>query len=432
MSATVETLEGLERRITLNLDVPEVEAEVGKRLRKLAKNVKVDGFRPGKAPMSMISARYGSEVRGEVLSDALHKAFISAMDEQKLLVAGYPRYAPAAGSNGSAFEATFEVFPQITIGDIAQVKVNRPIVDVTDADVDRTLEVLRKQRVQFHSVVDREAREGDRVHVDYNGTMDGVPFKGGEAKDFPVILGEGRTLKEFEGVIVGMTPGENKIFELTFPDDYFAKELAEKTATFNLTLKSIHAPQLPDLDDAFVASMGVTEGGVAKLREEVASNLHREAKRRVQAKVKEHVLDGLLAISPFDVPKGLVAIEVRAMMDKAVTDLKARGLKEQDIKLEPGMFEEQAKRRVALSMLLNSMAEQNNITADEAQVRALVDEFAESYEDPSDVVRWYYQNPERLAEVKSIVMEENIVNWVLERAQVTDEPTTLEKLMGNA
>ncbi len=428
MTATVETLEGLNRRVTLTLNTEEVEAEVRKRLAQVARNVRMDGFRPGKAPMKMVAARYGSEIRGEVMGDALQKQFGEAVQANQIAVAGYPRFAP--GENG-AFVATFEVFPEIKLGDVGQIKVSRPVVEVNDADVDRTLEVLRKQRIQYHAV-EREARDGDRVHVDYLGKIDGQPFPGGEAKDFPVILGEGRTLKDFEGSLKGMKAGDDKTFDVAFPADYFAKELAGKTATFEATVKSVHEPVLPEVDDAMAQSLGIHEGGVAKLREEIRSNLMREAKRRVLSKVKEQVMNGLLEITSFDVPGSLVAMERQALREKAVSDLKARGLKDQDIKLGDDIFEAQAKRRVALGLLLDALIKEHKITASEEQVRAMVDEFAQSYEDPAEVVDWYYQDRSRLNEARGLALEENVVNWVLERAQVTDEPTTLEKLMGNA
>lgn len=427
MTATVETLDGLTRRVNLTLNQEQVEAEVKKRLARISKTVRMDGFRPGKAPMSIIAARYGGEVRGEVLSDALQNAFSDAMNANKLAVAGYPSFA--SGEAGG-FTATFEVFPEITLGDVSQIKVTRPVVEVGDADVDRTLEVLRKQRMQYHAV-DRAAREEDRVHVDYVGRIDGETFQGGEARDFPVILGQGRTLKDFEGNLVGMKSGESKTFDVTFPEDYFAKELAGKTATFEATMKTVHEAHLPEVDEAFAQSMGVHEGGVAKLREEIASNLSRESKRRVLAKVKEQVMSGLLEATPFDVPASLVAMERHALHEKAVNDLKARGLKESDIKMGDDVFDAQAKRRVALGLLMDHIVTSQGLTAQEDQVRALVDEFAQSYEDPAEVVTWYYQDPSRLREATGLVLEENVVNWVIGKAQVTDEPTTLEKLMGN-
>jgi trigger factor len=427
MTATVETLDGLNRRLTLNLNAAAIETEVGKRLAQVARNVRFDGFRPGKAPRAMVAARYGGEIRGEVMGEALQRAFNSAIDELKLPVAGYPRFEAA---EGGAFTATFEVFPEIEPGDVSQVKVNRPVVEVGDADVDRTLEVLKKQRVQYHAV-ERASQNGDRVHVDYEGRVDGEAFPGGAAKDFPVILGEGRTLPEFEGALTGMAAGDKKTFDVSFPADYFAKEMAGKTATFEAELKSVHEPRFPEMDDEFAASLGVNEGGVAKLREEVAGNLKREAKRRIAARVKEQVLNALLANAQFDVPQSMVAMERQALLQKAVNDLKQRGLKEADIKLTEEIFDSQAKRRVALGLLMDALVRANDIKIGEEQVRALVDEFAQSYEDPSEVVAWYYQDQSRLNEARTLVLEENLVNWVLERAQVTDETITLEQLMGN-
>lgn len=432
MSASLETLDGLERRLTLNLNAAAVETEVNKRLQRLARNVRLDGFRPGKAPMKMVAARYGSEVRGEVLGENLQQAFGDAIREQNLHVAGYPRFAPVQGEGaGGAFTATFEVFPEIRVGDLSQIQVTRPVVEVADVDIDRTLDILRKQRLHYHAV-ERAGQEGDRLHIDYLGRIGGEPFPGGEAKDFPVVLGEGRTLKDFEGALAGMKAGEKKTFDVVFPEDYFAKDIAGKTATFEAEVKSVHEPHLPEVDEAFAASMGIHEGGVAKMREEIANNLRREVKRRVLAKVKEQVMQGLLDTSPFDVPKGLVTMEIRALMEKAVADLKARGMKEQDIKLKDEIFEAQAKRRVALSLLLSEIARANDIKAGVDQVKGMVEEFAQSYEDPSDVVAWYYQDAQRLQEAESLVLEENVVNWVLGQARVTDENMSLDKLMGRA
>ena len=428
MQNQVETLEGLQRRITLQLNLADVESEVDKRLRQLVKTVRMSGFRPGKAPLKIVAQRYGGEIRGEVMGEALQRGFAEAARANNLSVAGYPHFDRGEGED--AFTATFEVFPHIVLGDVSQIKVTRPVVEVTDANVDRTLEVLRKQRLHYHAV-DREARASDRVHVDYVGRIGGEPFQGGEARDFPVVLGEGRTLKDFEGQLLGMRPGESKRFDVTFPDDYFAKELAGRTASFEVTVKSLHEPHLPEVDAEFARSLGIHDGDVAKLREEIAANLRREAKRRIQAKVKEQVMQGLLEVTPFDVPKSLIAIESRALLERAVNDLKARGMKEQDIHLKTEVFEPQAKRRVALSLLLNEIARSQGIRAEADQVRALVEDFAQSYEDPAEVVAWYYQDANRLREAESLVLEDNIVNWVLERAQVTDETAALEALMGN-
>lgn len=426
MSASVETLEGLERRITLNLNSAEIESEVDKRLKSMSRNVKMDGFRPGKAPFKVVAMRYGSEVRGEVLSDALQKAFFGAVRSNQLDVAGYPRFEPAGEG---AFNATFEVFPEIVIGDLGQIKVTRPVVSVSEADVERTLNVLRKQRLRYVAV-DRPAENGDRVHVDYTGKIDGEVFKGGEAKDFPVVLGEGRTLPDFEGSLMGMKAGESKVFDVSFPEDYFAKELAGKTATFEAILNSIDAPVLPELDEAFASYLGIKEGGTEKLLEEVAANLEREARRRVQARVKEQVVAGLMAVSPFEVPKGLVAEEAKSLMERAIADLKARGMKEQDIKLSLPTFEPQARHRVAAGLLLTQFAAVNKLTADEDKVRAKVEEFAQSYEDPSEVVAWYYQDATRLRDARASALEDAVVSFVLQSADVTDEQTSLENLLG--
>ncbi len=434
MNTTVETLAGLERRLTLSLPTAEIETEAAKRLQRLSKTVKVDGFRPGKAPMNMIRMRYGAEVRGDVLGEVLQKRFFDSVREQDIKVAGYPNFESAGNEPGAVeltFKATFEVFPEIKLGDVSQIKVTRSVVEVNDADVDRTIEVLRKQRVQYRSV-DRAAQAGDRLHMDYVGRIGGEVFQGGEAKDFPVVLGEGRLLKDFEDALTGMKAGESKTFDLTFPADYFGKDVAGKTATFEVSVKSVHAPQMPEVDDAFAHSMGVSEGGVAKLRQDIGDNLKREAKRRVQSRIKEQVVEALLKATPFDVPKGLIAMERQAMMERAIHDLQARGMKPEDIKLSDAVFETQAQRRVAVSLLLSELAKANGLVAKEEQIKAMVEEFAQSYENPAEVVAWYYEDADRLREVRSLVLEENIVEWVMGKAQVSDEPITMETLMGKA
>ncbi|TSA22842.1 MAG: trigger factor [Betaproteobacteria bacterium] len=428
MSVAIETLDGLMRRVTLTLDPAAIEAEVNKRLVKVAKSVRMDGFRPGKAPMSAVAQRHGPELRSEVFGTALQEGFFDAVQAAEVRVAGYPDFAPAEGGDGHTFTATFETFPTIVSGDVSQIKVTRPQVTLSDADVDRTIEVLRKQRLSYQTA-ERAAQGGDRVHVDYHGTIDGEPFTGGEAKDFPVVLGEGRTLADFENALLGVSAGESKTFDVAFPADYFAQELAGKTATFTATVKSVHAPHLPELDAAFAETLGVSDG-IEKLRAEIGANLGREIERRIHARVKEQVMTGLLAVTPFEVPTALVDEECQEMLKKAREDMKQRGMREQDISLTPEHFAAQARRRVSLGLLLVEIAKQNDITADADRVRAKVDDFAKSYEDPAEVVAWYYADASRLAEVEALALEDTLVDWILGRAQVTDEAQTAEQLMG--
>jgi trigger factor len=429
MSVAIETLDGLKRRVTLNVDPVALDAEVKKRLVKVAKSVRMDGFRPGKAPMSVVTQRHGHEVHSEVFGQALQDAFFTAVETAKVRVAGYPDFAQAEGGDAHAFYATFETFPDIVLGDMAQIKVTRPQVTVAATDVERTLEVLRKQRLSYHAA-ERAAQATDRVHVDYHGTIDGQPFTGGEAKDFPVVLGEGRTLADFENALLGMSAGESKTFDVAFPADYFAAEMAGKTATFTVTAKSVHEARLPELDAEFAKTLGV-DGGLEKLREEIAANLTREVDRRVHVRVKEQIMNGLLEVTPFEVPSNLVDQESHEMAQKAREDMKQRGMREQDIVLTPAHFSEQAKRRVSLGLLLSEIAKQNDIKADAERVRARIDDFAKSYEDPAEVVAWYYADPKRLGEVEALALEDTLVDWVLARAQVTDEVQSAEQLMGS-
>lgn len=428
MSVAIETLDGLKRCVTLTLDPAAIEAEVNKRLVKVAKSVRMDGFRPGKAPMSAVVQRHGPELRSEVFGTALQEGFFNAVQAAQVRVAGYPDFALVEGGDGHSFTATFETFPIIVPGDVSQIKVTRPQVALSDADVDRTIEVLRKQRLSYQ-VAERAAQGGDRVHVDYHGTIDGAPFTGGEAKDFPIVLGEGRTLADFENALLGISTGESKTFDVAFPADYFAQELAGKTATFTVTAKSVHAPHLPELDAAFAETLGVS-AGIEKLREEIAANLNREIERRIHSRVKEQIMTGLLEVTPFDVPTALVDEESQEMLKKAREDMKQRGMREQDISLTAAHFSAQAKRRVSLGLLLVELAKQNDIKADADRVSAKVNDFAKSYEDPAEVVKWYYADPSRLSEVEALALEDTLVDWILAKAQVTDEAQTAEQLMG--
>jgi trigger factor len=428
MKANLETLDGLNRRLTFNLDAAAIETEVSKRLAKVARTVRIDGFRPGKAPQKLIAARYSPEIRSEVVSEVVNREFGMALKANNLQIAGNPTFT--ANEEG-AIIAAFEVLPEITLGDLSQIKVTRPVVDVSDSDIDRTLNVLCKQRVQFNAV-EREAKEGDRVYIDFTGMVDGASFPGGEGKDFAVIIGEGRTLKEFENSLIGLKPGDSKTFDVTFPDDYFAAELAGKVASFTTTLKSLDEVVLPAIDATFAQSLGIADGSVDRLREEIRVNLTRETNRRTQAKVKEQVFNGLIETTQIEVPSGLVAQECGALMEKAVADLKARGMKESDIKLTDSIFEPQAVRRVSLGLIIDKIIVQHGIKASEDQVREMVDEYAQSYEDPANVVKWYYQDSTRLNEARALVLESNIVNWLLEHADISDEVTTVEALMGNS
>lgn len=410
------------------LEAGDIERQVDERLKKLAKNARMPGFRPGKVPLKLIQQTYGLQVRSEVLSDAVQKSFTDVVKEAKLRVAGYPRIERKTDFE---FSATFEIYPEVKVGDLGAATVERPQVTVDDAAVDKTIEILRKQRTRYEPA-ERPARDGDRLTVDFGGTIDGAEFPGGKGENFVFTLGEGRMLPEFESAARGMSPGEAKTFALAFPADYHGKEVAGKTASFAMTVKKIDEPRVPELDAEFAKALGVTDGDVAKMRAEVRANVEREVKKRIEGRVKDQALQALLGATPLEVPKSLIAMEASSMAERAVADLKSRGVDPQQVPLNQQAFEETARRRVALGLVIAELARAENLQPKPAEVRALVEQEAQSYESPAEVVKWFYMQPQRLSEMEALALEGNVVKWVLAKAKVLDKPVAFDELMGGA
>lgn len=428
-----ENVSALEKQLDFTVPMAQFEAEVDKRIQRLARKVKMDGFRPGKVPLKVVAQQYGHEVRQEVLGESVQQRFNEAVKEKNLKVAGYPRIdaKPAAeGSQELLFSAVFEVYPEIVVGDIAATTVERPDVEISDADIDKTIEILRKQRVTY-SPVERAVAAGDQVNIDYLGTIGGEEFKGGHAKGYTLVVGEGRALKDFEDAIIGMKKGKTKTFEMTFPADYHAAELAGKSASFEVTLNGVSEPVLPAVDADFAKSLGVEDGDLAKMRSEIKDNVEREVKRRIRAQTKEKALKALVDATSFDLPKALIEMEIQRLQGFAAEDMNRRGINPGNMTLPPAMFEDQAKQRVRLGLVLAEVVGANKLQPSPEVVRKLVDEYAESYESPEEVVAWYYASPERLSEVESMALEEAVVNWVLDRVKVIDKATSFDELMGN-
>ncbi|AWI81482.1 trigger factor [Parazoarcus communis] len=433
MQTNQETPSSLERRIDMSVAMAEINKEVEARLKKMARTVKMPGFRPGKVPMKIVAQTYEPQARSEAIGAAVEKAFGNAVREQNLRVAGYPRIEPKEASSAEVleFSAVFEVYPEVVSGDLSTQTIERPALEVGDAEVDKTIDVLRKQRTSFEPA-DRAAAEGDRVVIDFAGRKDGELFDGGQAEDFPFVIGAGSMLKDFETAVTGLKSGEAKTFDMTFPEDYHAKHLAGQTVQFEVTVKKVEAPVLPAVDSDFAKALGVADGDVSKLRDEVRTNLTREVKRRIQAKIKEQVMNALIEVTPIDVPKALVEAESSQLAENAKRDLEARGMQTKDIPVEPAWFADQAVRRVKLGLIMAELVKAKELHAKPEQVRALVEEMAESYEDPSELVRWYYAQPDRLAQAEAVVIEDNVVAWVASQAQTTDKPVAFDELMGNA
>jgi trigger factor len=425
----------LERSLNLTVPLAAVHAEVEKRLKRLVKTARVDGFRPGKVPMRMIQGQYGQQVMQEVLGDAAQASFSGAVQAQQLRVAGTPHFETLSGQSEAgeyAFKATFEVLPEVVLADLSTATIERPVVEVGDADVDRTLDILRRQRTQWVPVA-RAAQTGDRVKLDYRGLRDGVAFDGGTGENQLLILGSGQFLPEFELALPGASAGEARAFELTFPSDYHAKELAGQPVRFEVLVHEVQEALLPEVDAEFARSLGIESGDIVQMRGEIHGNLEREAKKRIQARVKDQVMKALVESTPLEVPRQLVGLEIDRLRDSARQDWAQRtGQDTSGVDLPAELFQEQARRRVALGLILTELVRREKLEAAADQVRTLLEEQAQSYEQPEEMVRWYYEQPERLREVESVVLEDNVVNWALGRARVTDTALSFQELIGKA
>ena len=433
MTVTVETLEKLERRITLTLPAQEIDHEVESRLKKLSRTVKADGFRPGKVPMSVVAQRYGYSVQYEVMNDKVGQAFASAANEAKLRVAGAPRITQKDGAPEGqiAFDATFEIYPEVTIGDLSGIEVERVSTEVTEGAIDKTIDILRRQRRTF---AQRPAAEGaaetDRVTIDFEGKIDGEAFAGGSAEGFQFIIGEGQMLEQFDKAVRGMKTGESKTFPLQFPADYHGKDVAGTVADFLVTMRKIEAQHLPQVDDAFAKSLGIASPSVEALREDVKKNLEREVKFRVMARNKNAVMDALVKAAELDLPKSLVQNELERVVEAARADLKQRGVKDaENAPIPPELFQPQAERRVRLGLVVAELVRANNLQAKPDQLQKHIEEMAQSYEKPSEVVRWYLSDRQRMQEVEAVVIEANVTDFVLGKAKVVDKVLPFDEVM---
>ncbi len=433
MAVTVETLDKLERRITLTLPADGIAREVESRLRKLSRTVKADGFRPGKVPMSVVAQRYGYSVHNEVMNDQVGKAFSDAANEARVRVAGMPRITARedAGEGQIAFDATFEVYPEILLGELGEVEVERVATEVTDTAIDKTIDILRRQHGSFSDrSVDEPAAEGDRVTIDFEGKIDGVPFDGGRAEGFQFVLGDGRMLAAFDEAVRGMKTGESKTFPLQFPADYAGKDVAGKEADFLVTLKKVEAQNLPEVDEAFIKRLGVEQGTTEALRADIRRNLEREAKFRVAARNKAQAMEVLAKSAQLDVPSSLVDEEIERMTEAARADLKKRGIEGADKAPIPAeVLRPQAERRVRLGLVVGELVRSKQLQAKPEQLQAHLEEMAQSYEKPAEVVRWYLGNRERLGEIEAVVMEDNVTRHVMDHARVVDKFVPFDELM---
>jgi trigger factor len=436
MAVTVETLEKLERKITLTLPVSAIATEVDVRLKRVARQVKMDGFRPGKVPMNVVAQRYGYSTQMEVMNDKVGEAFNSAIQEAQLRVAGQPRINEKEGAPEGEmhFDAIFEVYPEVKLGDMSAVTVEKVSAEVTDAAIDKTIDILRKQRRTFaQRPADGAAQDSDRVTIDFEGKIDGEPFQGGKAEDFQFLLGEGQMLKEFEDAVRGMKSGESKTFPLSFPADYHGKDVAGKQSDFLVTLKKVEAANMPEVTDELAKSLGVADATVAGLRADIKNNLEREVKFRLLGRNKQAALEALANQAELDLPNASVQAELERMVEGARADLKARGIKDADkAPIPDDVFRPQAEKRVRMGLVVADLVRTNNLQATAEQIKAHIEELASSYEKPADVVRWYYSDMSRLGEVEAVVIENNVTDFILSQAKVTDKAVSFDELMGQS
>jgi trigger factor len=428
---SVETLSALQRRLNAKIPQQAIRGQVADRLKRIGRTAKIAGFRPGKIPGKILEQHYGMEARQEALGAALQRSFVEAIESQSLKVAGDPEFTVKTNdwnADEIEYSATFEVYPEVVLGDISGESVLRATYEMSQADVDNTIATLRKQRATY-APVSRAAENEDKVLIDFEGTLDGKVFEGGVAKDYPVTLGSGRMLAEFEAAIVGMKSGETKSFDMTFPENYHGKDVAGKQVTFKITVKSVEAQVLPEVDAEFAKSVGIAD--VSGLEDEIRSNLAREVSRRLKGRNKDAAMEVLLKAAQFELPRAPVEWEMHRLMEQTAAEMEQRGMMKKGAQFPPELFRERAERRVKLGLILAELVEKHQLKADPEKVRALVEDYAQSFEHPEEVVRWHYADPSRYQELENLALEENVVDWVMARVKVTDQALSFADLMGN-
>lgn len=434
--SSIEIMSGLERRLNASIPLQLVSSEMEARLKNVARTAEVPGFRPGKVPFKILEQKHGAQIQQEVLQDALRHSFAKEAQDNKLRVVGYPTFEVKPTDPDALwieYSATFEVYPEVVLGDVSAESIEQAVYTLSDADVDTTIATLRKQHATFE-VADRAAQNGDRVHIDFSGLLEGKIFEGGEARNLAVLLGVGRLLPDFENAIIGMKAGETKSFDMTFPADYQAEKVAGKSATFTIILHKVEEQHLPEIDASFAKLLGIEDGDVDKLKVEIRDNLEREIKRRLMVRNKDSAMATLLKVTQLEIPKALSDAEAQSLMQQALRDMKKRRIEmpkgEESLPLE--LFTERAQKRVKLSLILTELVEKYDLHAKPEQIKALVQDYAQSYDNPEEVVQWHYNDPTRLQDAENLVLEDNVVVWVTDAVKVTEKVMEFNELMENA
>ena len=431
MAASVETISNIERRMTIKVPLAPLEAQIKKRLVEIARTAKFSGFRPGKAPIGLINQHYGAQARDEVYSKAVETSFGDAVQENKLRVAGFPNieHKPfAEAATDLEYVATFEIIPEIKVGDVKKIKVEKPTLTVGEKDVDKTIDVLKKQRVSY-TPVKRASKKEDRINIDLTASIDGEQVESTNNKGMDIVLGEVGRIAAFDQELTGGKAGETRTFDIEYPKDHNPAQLAGKKVNYSIVYNSVSQPSYPDVDEAFAQSLGVDDGDVNKLRAEIKSSLVQEVEKRVKSRVKEQVFQGLVEVTELEVPKTIISSEIERMMQMTAQNLQQRGMDPKSIQLQPQMFEEQAKRSASLRLILSELVNAENLQATADQVKAMVEAFAQSYEQPAQMVDWYYADVKRLDEPAALATEDNVVEWVLAKAKITESKIKFDELM---
>lgn len=430
MQISVESAGGLQRKLTVAVPEDTIEQAVQTRLQKLSRTAKIKGFRAGKVPLKVVRQHYGQQVRQEVLGEVIQSSFYEAVSQEKLRPASSPSINTQQSDAGQGLEytATFEVYPEVALADMAGASIARSVAEITDADLDEMIESIRKQQIQWEAA-DKAAEKGDQVSIDFKGFIDGEEFAGGTGENMSVEIGAGRMIKGFEEGLAGLSADEEKTLELTFPEGYHAKELAGKDVKFEIKVKSVQVAKLPEIDEEFAKKMGVADGDTAKMREDIKANMQRELDARLKNSVKQSIMDKLLELNKIDIPESLIQQESEVLLKQMQANLMQQGMQQGQLKMEASMFRDQGERRVALGLIMSEIVKQQDIKPDADKVRSFIDEMASSYDKPEDVVKWYYGDKQRLAEVESMVIEQQIVDWILEQAKVEDKQQTFKELM---
>ena len=434
MSVTLDTLENLERKVTLSLPWSSINAECDKRLKQTARKARIDGFRPGKAPLSMIQSMYGASIQNDVMNELAQKVFFDTAVAEGWKIAGMPRLEGVEGQDDKEnflFSGVFEVFPEVKVGDLSGQEVEKVTASVGDAEVEKTIDILRQQRTRFNHT-ERAAKDGDRVIIDFAGKIDGEAFAGGSAENYAFVLGQGQMLPEFEAGVNGLKEGENKDVEVNFPEDYHGKEVAGKTAVFTITVRNVAEPVLPEVDEVFAKALGIADGNIETMRAEVKKNVEREVKRRVDSQNKEAAMEALLAVSELQVPNALINEEAARLAAEMKQNFINQGMADaKNLDLPLDMFKEQAERRVKLGLILAEVVQANGLEPSKEQIDAVIADFAESYEDPQEVIDWYHVDNSRLQGPTSLAVEANVTDFVLGKAKVTEKALSFDEVMGN-